>query len=398
MNVDSPADSISAGTAPLAVSAAPKAAVTLNHVSTVLSFIGVFIASVLSMAHLWARSIPCGEDNGCGIVANNPASMLAGVPVAYLGLGAYVVLALLSIVRTLRGLGATKAIGIGALAVSGIGALFSFYLQFISFTQIHAVCYWCLASAITMSVLFLVQAGIAQMDIPKSAGASEGGLVFVVGLLLLTGLGVGYEAMSLLKSPPSRIVGGGEEVYKLLVTPDSMKLGPDTAQVKIVEFSDLLCPSCRAIYPDVKKLVADGNGNVQLILRHRPLTKNVLHTMAAPAAFFAEFGAQSGKGWPFVDRMYEHDVDDLQTIASIEAIAKQAGIDSKAALKRMNDTDPLWKRVMRDLDTATGLGVTETPTFFVLAKGLQPVQVAGRELLRTMDRPEYKALINPDAK
>jgi predicted DsbA family dithiol-disulfide isomerase len=172
-----------------------------------------------------------------------------------------------------------------------------------------------------------------------------------------------------------------------------MRLGPDTAPIKVVEFSDLVCPSCRAIYPDVKKLVSDNNGKIQVILRHRPLTHNPEHQMAIPAAFLAEYGAESGKGWAFVDEMYNHDISELQSLDAIFKIAKKVGIDVDAAKARMKDTDPDWKRVLRDLDTAEKIDVTQTPTFVVLGPGVPPTSALGHELLTTLQEPAYQAIL-----
>lgn len=405
MNTDTPIEAAAPVEEPVTTAAlvqptAPPFAVLLNHASLVLSFIGIFVASVLSLGHFFAKSVPCGDNGGCDTVASNPASMVFGFPVAYLGLGAYVVLAGITAMRAFMGLGRTKGIGNIALAISGIGALYSFYLQYLSFTQIHAVCLWCLASAITMCLLFLAQAAIAQMEIPNGARRSgDGGVIFTVGLSLVALLALGYEGTTFVHNAPdltSSGVGTGDRLTKLLLTPDSMKLGPDDAPVKIIEFSDLLCPSCRAIYPDVKSLVEKSNGKIQLTLRHRPLTKNPEHQMALPAAFLAEYGAESGKGWDFVDDMYAHDISELQTLDAVMTIAKEAGIDTTAAKKRMLDTDPDWQRVLRDLDTAIQLDITETPTFVILAKGVPPTTALGRELIKTINQPQYQSLINEE--
>jgi predicted DsbA family dithiol-disulfide isomerase len=247
-----------------------------------------------------------------------------------------------------------------------------------------------------------VQAALNQAEIPAETGKSgDGGLVLAVALALLVMLGTGYEAMSMLRGGSAKSLPrgmGSAELVELLLTPDSMKEGPDSAPIKIVDFSDLLCPSCRAIYPDVKKLVKESNGKIQLIFRHRPLMKNTSHQMAMPAAFFAEYAAEKGDGWRFVDEMYQHDVLDIQTMAQLSAVATKVGIDVKDAQSRMNPEDPLWKKVMRDLNAAEELDVSETPTFIILAPGIVPAMAGGRELLNTIKRPSYQELIHPDGK
>jgi protein-disulfide isomerase/uncharacterized membrane protein len=374
-----------------------KGPALLNQVSLILSFLGIFLSGVLSLGHFFARSIPCGEGGGCDIVASNPASMVFGVSVAYLGCGAYVMLALISSIRAVRGVGSTQSIGMIALGLSGIGALFSFYLQYLSFTQIHATCLWCLGSALTMCVLFLMQAGMAQAETSQdSRGMGSSGVVVGVGLSLLVLLGLGFEAETIVSHGAVLVgIANNDETSKLLLTPDSMRLGPDTAPIRIVEFSDLVCPSCKAEYADVKERVLSSKGRIQLILRHRPLTKNPDHKMALPAAFFAEVASEKGKGWQFVDAMYAHDNEELQTQDSINAIAKKVGLDVDDLLARYKNTnDPAYKRVLRDLNAAQVINVTETPTFVIFAKGQQPTAALGFQMLSALKEPRYKDLID----
>jgi len=382
---------------PVPTGAAPRSALLMNYTSLVLSFVGIVVAAFLSIGHALAKSIPCGASGGCDTVASNPASMLFGIPVAYLGFGAYVLLAAISCIRAIRGIGRTAFLGTVALTISGVGAMFSFYLQYVALTQIHAMCIWCLASAITMCFLFLVQAGLAQTEVPKDAHTPSGTPVIVTfGLLFVAMLAVGGESMFFVHKAPSLNglgMSNSDELVKLLLTPDSMKLGPDDAPIKVVEFSDLVCPSCRAWYPQVKDLISSSHGKVQLILRQRPLRLED-HKMALPAAVIAEYANSKGLGWAFVDAMYQHDNSELQTQEAITKIAKSVGIDMADAQKHMNPDDPVWKRVQRDVHTADAIKVMETPTFIVIAKGVRPVAALGGDLFTTLKQPQYQDLIN----
>ncbi len=370
--------------------------VWLNLVAVVLSFLGIFVASVLSIAHAFALSVPCGENGGCDVVAASSYSAIAGIPVAYLGLGAYLALATISVLRAFLGLQRTMKLGTTALIVSGIGALFSFYLQFISFTQIHAVCLWCLTSAVTMCVMFFVQAWLAQMDIPETGTERrEAASMLAIGLAMFAILGTGYESMHFFQTGKKANLG----MYKgsladLLLTKDSMRLGPDDAPVKIVEFSDLVCPSCREMYPSLKAIVNGHPGKVQLILRHRPLTHNPDHKMALPAAVIAVYANdKSNKGWAFADAMYDHDISELQDMDSIYKVAKSVGIDVTEAKSHMKDDDPYFKLVLRDLDTAEKIDVATTPTFVVFSPGQpQPTVVTGHALLTELEKPQYQSI------
>ena len=373
----------------------PKTALLLNNAALVLSFTGIFIAGTLSAGHLLEKAVPCGDSGGCDTVTSTAASMIAGIPVAYLGFSAYILLALISGIRAIRGLGKTGFLGSIALGASGIGALFSFYLQYVSFTQIHAVCYWCLSSALVMCLLFLVQAGLAQLEVPKDGEHSGGGaLIFTVGLALLVSLGLGYQTLQLNKQPTNNLNKFGSGIAVMLITPDSLKLGPDSAPIKLVEFSDLVCPTCQAYYQQVKDLVNNSHGKIQLIFRNRPLTHNPEHKMALPAAFYCSYAQDHGLGWQFVDEMYKHDNPDLQTEASIEAIAKKVGINVEDANKHKHDNDPEYLRVANDLQTAEKLQIDTTPTFVILTVGYLPDIKVGSEVFTELKQSPYAEIIN----
>ena len=49
--------------------------------------------------------------------------------------------------------------------------------------------------------------------------------------------------------------------------PHSPTYGPADAKVRIVEFFDPACETCRAFYPLVKNLVDSQQGRVQLVMR-----------------------------------------------------------------------------------------------------------------------------------
>ena len=57
----------------------------------------------LSFARAMRRSLPCGGTNGCDKVAASALAAPFGVPLAYLGLGAFVVLSSLTLYSGLSG-------------------------------------------------------------------------------------------------------------------------------------------------------------------------------------------------------------------------------------------------------------------------------------------------------
>ena len=122
----------------------------LRVVAIVLSVLGVGVAGYLTWVHYADLEPVCvGGGGGCARVQASEQSELAGIPVALLGLLAYVTLV---VTNVLRGELALTAATLTAL----VGAGFSIYLTVESITVIEATCQWCLASLALMVSLAIV--------------------------------------------------------------------------------------------------------------------------------------------------------------------------------------------------------------------------------------------------
>jgi uncharacterized membrane protein len=91
----------------------------------------------------------CGISHGCETVQTSSYASLFGIPVALLGLITYVLI-LLSL-RTPHENGLLAGY---ALTLSGFG--FSIYLTYREAFTIHAICSWCVSSAIVFTLLAIV--------------------------------------------------------------------------------------------------------------------------------------------------------------------------------------------------------------------------------------------------
>ena len=121
----------------------------LRLVAIVLAAVGLCVAAYLTYIHYQGIKPVCGLGGDCEKVQTSEWSKLAGVPVALLGLVGYVaILVTLFIDRE-------EALFAGALfAVAGFG--FSAYLTYRELFSIDAICQWCVASAVIMTLLAIV--------------------------------------------------------------------------------------------------------------------------------------------------------------------------------------------------------------------------------------------------
>jgi uncharacterized membrane protein len=128
----------------------PPAEGTLRGVATFLASFGIGVATYIAVAESGGGSPVCvAGGKGCQTVAESAYSELLGVNVAVIGIAGYVLLLLAAL---LRGDGARMA-GF-ALALIGFG--FSLYLTYLELFTIEAICQWCVASAVLMTLLFVV--------------------------------------------------------------------------------------------------------------------------------------------------------------------------------------------------------------------------------------------------
>ncbi len=125
---------------------------TLRTIATFVAAFGIGVATYITIADSGGGSPVClAGGSGCETVANSSYSHLLGVNVAVFGVIGYV---LLLVMALLRGDGARMA-GFG-LALAGFG--YSVYLTYLELFKIEAICQWCVASAVLMTVLFAVNA------------------------------------------------------------------------------------------------------------------------------------------------------------------------------------------------------------------------------------------------
>ena len=121
----------------------------LRQVAIVLTLIGLAVAAYLTYVHYDGIQPVCGLGGDCEKVQTSEWADLAGVPVALLGLIGYAaILATLFVDRE-------EALVAGAL-IALVGFGFSAYLTYRELFSIDAICPWCVASAVIMTLLAII--------------------------------------------------------------------------------------------------------------------------------------------------------------------------------------------------------------------------------------------------
>jgi uncharacterized membrane protein len=127
---------------------------TLRIISWISSGIGSLDAIYLSWVKIAHSQVYCGTSGQCETVNNSPYSVIGGVPIAYLGLGAYLVVLLLLYLENRGGFWRENA-PLMVFGISLVGVIFSVYLTYLEIWVIRAICPYCVLSAICMLILFV---------------------------------------------------------------------------------------------------------------------------------------------------------------------------------------------------------------------------------------------------
>ena len=140
------------------MTAAAPAARGLSLLTPILALLGVGISGYLTYVKLSATQAVCLGLGECETVQNSPYSVILGIPIAILGLLTY--LAIIALwwwsqdeQRPYADLTPMLLFGITLF-----GFLYSAYLTYLELFVLKAICPWCVASAIIMTVLMIINA------------------------------------------------------------------------------------------------------------------------------------------------------------------------------------------------------------------------------------------------
>jgi len=137
----------------------------LRRAIAFVAALGVGVATYIAIADSGGGAPAClAGGSGCRTVADSSYSHIAGVNVAIFGIVGYAILLGTAFFANdlARFTGFLTALG-------GFG--FSIYLTYLELFKIEAICQWCVASAVLMTILF----GLAATRLIGYAGAEHGG-------------------------------------------------------------------------------------------------------------------------------------------------------------------------------------------------------------------------------
>lgn len=132
-----------------------KNTILLYWTTMVLALLGAVDAIYLLIFKLTGNSHMCLGNGGCHDVNFSPFSEIHGIPVAVFGIVAYLaIICILILEKKTIFLAANGPLGIFGISLGGVA--FTIYLTYLELYVIHAICPFCVASAVIITLIFIL--------------------------------------------------------------------------------------------------------------------------------------------------------------------------------------------------------------------------------------------------
>jgi len=129
----------------------------LDIVIPVLSVIGLGASIYLTYVEISHARALCGPVGDCNAVQSSPYAKLFGFfPIGLLGALGYIAILVTWLWRRFRSDALARISGPAMYGMALFGTLFSIYLTYLELFVIHAVCIWCLSSAVIITAIMLL--------------------------------------------------------------------------------------------------------------------------------------------------------------------------------------------------------------------------------------------------
>ncbi|MDE3269176.1 MAG: thioredoxin domain-containing protein [Pseudomonadota bacterium] len=349
-----------------------------------LPLVGLIFSSY-TISHHYSTKMQSGETYRCNInatfncdaVANSPYSELFNVPLGIYGAAYFLLLLVLLGI----GLSNTKSAHEHALAytyanITGTGV--SLLLGVISHLNIKAYCITCIGVycvCFLQTLLLIVQrrqfvfkGSIKDLIQGVSTAALVVAAVIAIHSFTKPVMPVQQQTQATTEQTlktvqlpinKSRYVGNGEDY----------RFGSDTAKVKVVEFVDFQCPSCKRLDQNLSELKKQFGERVLFVFKNFPLDKkcnktmkHAGHPLACEIATLARCAGEAGKFWPYHDLAFAE--QEQAKTASPVSWAKQIGL-SDQQIETCKSSAWIIEKIKEDVELGIDVGVQGTPALFI---------------------------------
>ena len=121
-----------------------------------LALVGFFIALYLWLHALgYGGPLKCGT-GACETVQSSPQAVQLGIPVAFYGVVGYLALLIVALISMRPVALGDRKWTLLLVGLSTVGVVFTVYLTYLELFVIHAICRWCVGSAVVITAIWIV--------------------------------------------------------------------------------------------------------------------------------------------------------------------------------------------------------------------------------------------------
>lgn len=364
-----------------------------------LSLLGIGLCMYLTLVHVallrgeligGAGCAATGTLFNCHAVTASPFGSLLGLPLSLWGLIGYLAALTLAVIAWQFPEWAERAFS----ALAGLGVIFvavDAVLLVIMVTRIGYLCPACLGSyAVNLGLTWCAASATGQRltQVIRGMGSSlmtwrpqaRSAVVAMLWGIVLTGIagsvGVQATARFVIEGPPGSLRKQMAEFVKQqprvgVATAGDPTLGSAGGPLRLVEFSDFLCPSCQRAARFNALLLAGHRGRMSFTFKHYPLDQacnekiqRMVHANACQVAAATECAHEQGKFWALHDRFFGKLTGMFYNLADLDGDVAAAGVNVPLFRECM-EAGRGMEAVKRDIEEAARLGVHSTPTYVV---------------------------------
>jgi uncharacterized membrane protein len=122
-----------------------------------LALVGAIISLYLTLYKVGViGTLACSTIGNCETVQLSRWSVFLGFPVASWGVGYYVAILALAVASLQERWAESSGLSLALFVLTGWGVVFSIWLTYLELFVIHAICIWCVTSAVLATILFLL--------------------------------------------------------------------------------------------------------------------------------------------------------------------------------------------------------------------------------------------------
>ncbi len=124
--------------------------------AALVALAGLFVAIYLTLYKLGLIGTLSCSVGSCETVQLSRWATLLGLPVAVWGVGYYAVVFTLTLAGVQERFTESRGLSLALMLLTGWGLIFSAWLTYLELFVIHAICQWCVVSAVLAAVLFVI--------------------------------------------------------------------------------------------------------------------------------------------------------------------------------------------------------------------------------------------------